>query len=1036
MMRNKMHLWLWYVALSCACTTIVLLGTAGEGFAEEDSGEPSPSTQPSLPTCQPDDFHYAMTECDENGVRWRVQVPQPDTCIGGAPAAPTRAVDCGFSCGAGEYLNIDSGSCRRCPKGKYSLGGGEKFTEWSELPPDFTVSSSAFYFTEDNERCNESYWEPIGSFVRSPDSTCSSKLIYTANLAKEGSVNFTYSLATDFNYFTVEVHNELCQRGHKSGGGKAVTATGEGEWKSVKLNLDAGLNVITWKSEGLYIGTGIKIPRVYIRSIEVMGLQYTSDCTKCPAGTFAAEKGSSSCNECPANTYSEAGASSCTDCDTATTYSVPGSRNCTTRKPCTEHDYYKIHTPCNENNQTQVKYKWIDPQLCNPNVPPVVQLPTSGKFQACPPCNPGMSISNKTECDYCPSNQFSDGTKPCQDCPPNTTPEYGMTFSYWNSLPPNMHASCVATTNDYGCASREGWVLAESYIHTGHGHSDDAYLILDLEVEGFLKEASYFNGKAEELGTISFAFSMECESEDCTLFFLEELNEANVIEYWMGSRERQEYRYAVTVPGKRGFTWAFQKTDVNNLDYDNNHRFPNDIVKIYDITITNTVNGGAASCKDCPLGSDHTGCIPCGPGQYIDENSKRCEKCPEDTYVRASDPVGKAACLECPSGLKSNRGESCYSNCHVRLNEKHYDLVLLQGQQSVMSGASFLTEGNAFYYHFNFSLCGKAESNLASCMDNSSAIGQVVDEGTMVNSWVCRSMMMPGSDDSKYMTAIKPISLGDTLLGINDGDSLGDITDTIILQPEEGLKDLKFYYHSPQTTKACPNGRSTIVTLRCDPSEKETNNIELPVACPIAVESNNMRETTVAQAGTCDGCTFHMLWTSQYACPVCTNDDIVAIKQECKHGHQVTKYVWNDTVKCVGGITLPEDKITECVVPPWYSQVPLYAQVAIAAFVGCAILLCAMIVCIWKKNRKLEYKYQKLVSSASGELPAADSCAIDEDDEDEVHFEDGSKNSRSFLSKFKSRGSSDKQGLLDGPDMEAFRMKDQPSIMTPLSETT
>lgn len=62
-------------------------------------------------------------------------------------------------------------------------------------------------------------------------------------------------------------------------------------------------------------------------------------------------------------------------------------------------------------------------------------------------------------------------------------------------------------------------------------------------------------------------------------------------------------------------------------------------------------------------------------------------------------------------------------------------------------------------------------------------------------------------------------------------------------------------------------------------------------------------------------------------------------------------------------------------------------------------------------SSRLEYKYQKLASSTSGELPAADSCAIDEDDdEDEVHFEDGNKKSRSFLSKFKSRGSSDKVG--------------------------
>ncbi len=62
---------------------------------------------------------------------------------------------------------------------------------------------------------------------------------------------------------------------------------------------------------------------------------------------------------------------------------------------------------------------------------------------------------------------------------------------------------------------------------------------------------------------------------------------------------------------------------------------------------------------------------------------------------------------------------------------------------------------------------------------------------------------------------------------------------------------------------------------------------------------------------------------------------------------------------------------------------------------------------------RLEYKYQKLVASANGELPAAETCAIEDGDEEEdVMFEDGQKKSRKFFNKFRSKGSSDKVCVL------------------------
>lgn len=42
--------------------------------------------------------------------------------------------------------------------------------------------------------------------------------------------------------------------------------------------------------------------------------------------------------------------------------------------------------------------------------------------------------------------------------------------------------------------------------------------------------------------------------------------------------------------------------------------------------------------------------------------------------------------------------------------------------------------------------------------------------------------------------------------------------------------------------------------------------------------------------GTCDGCTFHFLWESQFACPLCTKNNYREIVSACIQGIQV-KYL-------------------------------------------------------------------------------------------------------------------------------------------------
>ncbi len=62
------------------------------------------------------------------------------------------------------------------------------------------------------------------------------------------------------------------------------------------------------------------------------------------------------------------------------------------------------------------------------------------------------------------------------------------------------------------------------------------------------------------------------------------------------------------------FSWAFQKIgwDENtdpSQDYSNSYELVGDIAKIYSINVTNTVDGGAVTCKQCPMGASISGYV-------------------------------------------------------------------------------------------------------------------------------------------------------------------------------------------------------------------------------------------------------------------------------------------------------------------------------------------------------------------------------------------------------------------------------------------
>uniref|UniRef100_A0A8C2HPK8 KIAA1324 like n=1 Tax=Cyprinus carpio TaxID=7962 RepID=A0A8C2HPK8_CYPCA len=111
-----------------------------------------------------------------------------------------------------------------------------------------------------------------------------------------------------------------------------------------------------------------------------------------------------------------------------------------------------------------------------------------------------------------------------------------------------------------------------------------------------------------------------------------------------------------------------------------------------------------------------------------------------------------------------------------------------------------------------------------------------------------------------------------------------------------------------------------------------------------------------------------------------------------------TVFVWTEPRLCTGGLTLPPKRTSPC------EAVDFWLKVGAGLGAFCAILLVSLTCYFWKKNKKLEYKYSKLVMSANKEceLPAADSCAImegegDENEEEVVVY----ANKSSLLAKLK-----------------------------------
>ncbi|XP_062607265.1 endosome/lysosome-associated apoptosis and autophagy regulator family member 2-like [Saccostrea cucullata] len=864
-------------------------------------------------TCSKEDLKYEYTTCDHKGGRWKVQVPiEPEKCTITNPKPPTRGKSCDFTCKPGQYLDMETEECKPCVAGTYSLGGGERFEEWDQLPPGFKVSveslGSFFQDEEETVNCSSSLWTPRGNYISSLAQACSSSLTYSVTLVKAGTIEFEYQYPSSDTMFHFIVQNSRCQTYNGHSGSEFLEETEEGKWAKKKVHLTSGSNVLVWKTLSLLSESSTKTSRnkpILIRKVEINGVAFTSKCSKCKNGTYSSE-GAAYCSVCSRNTYSLKGQATCTGCDQKSEYSERGASSCLKRPACTNKDYYEVQAPCDQNKKTRKLYKWIEPQICRTDLSGAVNLPDPSAPEDCPPCNPGMHFVEGKGCQFCPDHMYSDGAKSCQDCPASTSPNIALEYKWWNQMPENMTSNCITFSD--------------------------------------------------------FQFQLSCGG-NCELIFLsDEFGTNGIVKSWTGEQKKQQYRHEIKDTQPLTLTWAFQSSEV----WDGKE----DVARIYSVKVTNTLTGGAKDCQKCMRGVKDNQCISCPAGHYVDLNNTQCLPCPANAVIRTRLAWGEDSCVKCGPGLRAKDGTSCISDCvYTDEANRKYDFTALNRPQFVRGAQLFTGSGTGYFHGFNISLCA-AENTKAFCQNNMTSVIEKSDKP--VHSMVCRSAMVPTKDNKIVST--QPVSIADYLTKILSNQSHESDLHHLYTQgglPTEGMeRDVHFFYKTDEKTQACPKGRETIVSLKCDQQKKGQGEIEIPSKCP---------------DGTCDGCQFHFLWRTDQACPPCVEEDIQVIVGECLDEVQTVHY--SAPKYCRPDRNMKSKEQRKCRLK--LAALPFVLKVGIPSAVGVGILLFLCVIYCWCRNRKLEYKYMKLVEGSGpnydGELPGVDSCAL-EDGEDE-HFD-------------------------------------------------
>ncbi|KAM7541056.1 hypothetical protein Aperf_G00000026042 [Anoplocephala perfoliata] len=1012
-----------------------------------------------LEICNDSQITYENTPCDADGSHFIIKFPKdPTACF--VNEGPKFVKTCTKTCEPGHFLSGETNNCELCPEGTAAPGYIYEINTWPSMPDKFY---SDVLNNDASVNCSEFGWKPRNSYILgTASSTCGSELTLENKNIRPGDVTFQYKFTDSFALAYFTIRNERCVLS----GGKShiLPPSSKDKWATFTTSVPAGASTIQWYlfSENYYdvnsVGTQFKL-----RSVRVTGRPATVNCPECEPGYYSDKAGLSRCKKCPVNTYSARGSSSCIPCKTEE-FAIPGSGSCRTKESCKPTEYATSYTACDVTTDKErgcanfpaykvlceilkqlLIMKPIEPVICNSD-----QLPSLTVAEAsCKPCPLGTRAVNSTHCETCGSGFLSTPEgQSCQSCPPDEVPIFGIKYNSWSRMPPRMSTYCIEA--DYGCQT---WQLNGSSIFVGPELGSYVYSMLELDLgDGFLSSKPnglYFLHRYSTPlpGTkLVVDFEVDCTGE-CSLSLLADMPLITVlIHKWTGRVKRTKFVYEPFECEGTTFVWEFIKRNPLDKAYDPEVR--SDRAIIYSIEMNNTRETGAIGCKKCPLGIDGHFCKPCPNGRFYTmvknetsgETHAECVPCPNGTMV-----VGDAsavmtveqACKKCPPGMILGSNGECFTDLKPNITSGlSYDFRELFSTGFTTKGSKlFTSQGQEFQHHFKIFLDTNRPASRSTCIDD-------IETTPNVSAWICRETWSPLEESSsgKSYLRSRPISIGDRMVKALQTNSSAEFAKNINERLVSGgwkSDDIGTDYHllfqTKSATSVCVDGISSIVTLRCGEIVDETSTqngtnelaqLQIPPKCAV---------------GTCDGCVFHFMVISPLACPVCRMDDYRRIEGGCHGGSmEVTllppKY-------CHPPQNFTTVLIQSC---PWLST---QGKIAVSLTSAIVIMLILTIFYCYQRNKKLEYKYMKLVEGAearvrdsigkseSASKQQGTECGIPEDDKETESYSNqyvsaiaGGKNDQRWNQLTPS--SSGDKGAGFGPVIFRTRTADDSHILT------
>ncbi|KAL3666927.1 hypothetical protein V7S43_007874 [Phytophthora oleae] len=648
-------------------------------------------------------FYYGFSDCVENERTLFYYLKSEGTCAANMTnqvlaKPPVHGLRCDVQCDRGYYLGANfSGSvpvsgCERCPQGKYSLGGGQLFSQrtdaWSsplsaELQTDCMTQN--MYTGQWQHNCNP--WVPSadGSYISSGENSgvmqnfegtrLYSTLRVSATFVREGSVTYKYRVDAEQPYDGL-----MFQIDDDQGAGLISQSDG---WKEAVVQVSPGAHTLAWNYMKDYAGDAGE-DKAYLKVIELVGTAWSdlhchtcggdmtnsggSLCAFCGPNEYAAAKSNSeldfTCYACPKNTYAPKGSI--------------GIFSCVEQRQCSMDDVEETYTAC-KNGARDVTYSWSEPQTCDTTLKKSIKLPAPQKGVECASCARGYAVTESGDCEACGTGEALGASGKCEQCPAGTVVvnalEYGVgTPDAWNSWPQIINTEA---------AEHAGWKLTKSGLlfaqHTGSDDDGDDWSRPS-------RSALSFNVPFDHTGAFNLTYKLSgvpTFQVDGSRAWVElEIRDAGV------SKKSKKEMDLSSAPSSSDGTDSSGTSDdrsVVHLFHGGENGTFSEIIQINVTTVTvkefafvvratsaeakraieakvtylgftGTQDGAGVSCDSCPSGYE-----PANPD--VDSQVYGCRICPAGSFAEAGDSTGIVACGECPANTYSKEGASKCTPC-------------------------------------------------------------------------------------------------------------------------------------------------------------------------------------------------------------------------------------------------------------------------------------------------------------------------------------------------------------------------------------